>query len=57
MLVLVYVDHLEFRNVNPKFDNNRRCFESRSTNKRFKESSEGGNVLYLIQLNTRLKSI
>ena len=51
-----YIDHFEFRKVNPKLDKRRLCFESRSTNNRFKKSNEGGNVLYFTQLKIRLKS-
>ena len=50
MLVLAYPDHLEFRNVKPKFDVIRRCFESLSTNKRLSATIEGGDILYLIQV-------
>lgn len=57
MLTREYADHLEFLNVRPKLETTRRCLESRSTYNRLLKSREGGNVLYLIQLYTRLKSI
>jgi hypothetical protein len=50
ILVRAYPDHLEFRNVKPKFDVIRRCFESLSTNSRFRATTEGGDILYLIQV-------
>lgn len=57
MFVRVYIDHLEFRYVRPKLEVTRRCFESRSINKRFAAKAEGGRVLYLTQLKSLLKSI
>ena len=55
--VRVKFAHFELRKVKPRLLVTRRDFESRSIISRFLKRSDGGSILNLVQLKSRLKSI